>query len=196
MMRLLKILGSLCAILYPLLVLWMLSAYREHLRSICLIGLPVLVLVCVYRWVRLRQLRQLVSPLVALVLFAAVAATDAPDFFKLYPIVVSALLLVHFASSLANPPTVIEQFARLGNRGAALPPEAVPYCRKVTWVWVGFFCFNITVSALSALSGSWLVWTWYNGCISYVLIGLLMAGEWCVRRYLQAKQQQHHSTSA
>lgn len=196
MMRLLKILGSLCAILYPLLVLWMLSAYREHLRSICLIGLPALVLVCVYRWVRVRQLRQLVSPLVALVLLAAVAATDAPDFFKLYPIVVSVLLLVHFASSLANPPTVIEQFARLGNRGAALPPEAVPYCRKVTWVWVGFFCFNITVSALSALSGSWLVWTWYNGCISYVLIGLLMAGEWCVRRYLQAKQQQHHSTSA
>ena len=187
MRRLLKVLGGICAALYPLLVLWILSAYREHLRSICLCGLPVLGLVCVCRWCRSHRMVELINPAVALLLFAAVAATDAPEFFKLYPIVVCSLLLMHFGSSLMTPPTVIEKFARLANKGAALPESAVVYCRKVTWVWVIFFCFNIGVSAATALFGSWEVWTWYNGCISYVLIGLLMAGEWCVRRRVQKK---------
>ena len=183
MMRTLRVLGGICSILYPLLVLWVLSSYREQLQHICLAVLPVLVVVCLIRWVRDRRLVRLLSPAVLILLFSAVLATDSPDFFKLYPILVSGLLLVQFAGSLLNPPTVVERFAAMAQRGdAPLPPGAVSYCRKVTWVWVGFFCFNIGVSGLTALSGSWEVWTWYNGCISYMLIGLLMAGEWLVRR--------------
>ncbi|MBR5194583.1 MAG: hypothetical protein IKW48_00420 [Akkermansia sp.] len=87
---------------------------------------------------------------------------------------------------------MIERFARLASRGEPLPDSAISYCRKVTWVWVGFFCFNITVSALTALMGNWEIWTLYNGCISYILIGLLLAGEWLVRRYVQRKQSNQH----
>ncbi len=188
MIRLIKILAGLCSILYPLLVLWVLSAFREHLQHICMCGLPVLVALCFIQWYKTRQWRTLINPVVALLLFAAVAATDAPDFFKLYPILVSALLLSQFASTLITPPSMVEQFARLASRGKPLPDSAVGYCRKVTWVWVGFFCFNILVSALTALLGSWQVWTLYNGCISYILIGLLMGGEWIVRRFVQKNE--------
>ena len=181
MMRLLKVIGSLCSILYPFLILWILSVYRAYLRDICLFVLPVLVLLCVVQFIRTRQLKNLMYLLVATVLFAVVAITDTPDFFKLYPILVSALLLVHFAGSLVNPPTVIERFALLSRKGEPLPVAAVLYCRKVTKVWIGFFCFNILVSALTALSGNWEIWSWYNGFISYLLIGLLMGGEWLVR---------------
>lgn len=186
MMRALRVLGSICSVLYPLLVLWVLSSYREQLQHICLAVLPVLVVVCLIRWVRDRRLVRLLSPAVLILLFSAVLATDSPDFFKLYPILVSGILLVQFAGSLVNPPSVVERFAAMARSGGTpLPPEAVLYCRKVTVVWVGFFSFNIAVSGLTALSGSWSVWTWYNGCISYVLAGLLMAGEWLVRLRVQ-----------
>lgn len=183
MMRALRVLGGICSVLYPLLVLWVLSSYREYLQHICLAVLLVLIVVCLMRWVRERRLVCLLSPAVLVLLFAAVVATDAPDFFKLYPILISGLLLVQFAGSLVQPPSVVERFAAMAQRnGESLPPDVVIYCRKVTRVWVGFFCFNIAVSGLTALSGSWVVWTWYNGCISYILIGLLTAGEWLVRR--------------
>lgn len=183
MMRALRVLGGICSVLYPLLVLWVLGSYRAYLQLICLAVLPVLIVVCLVRWVRERRLACLLTPGVLILLFAAVIATDTPDFFKLYPILISGVLLAQFAGSLVNPPSVVERFAAMAQRnGEPLPSAAVSYCRKVTWVWVGFFCFNITVSGLTALSGSWSVWIWYNGCISYILIGLLMAGEWLVRR--------------
>lgn len=185
MMRLLKVCGGICLALYPLLVLWVLSAWREHLQFICLCLLPVLGVACLVQWCRERTWLRLLNPVVAMGLFMAVALTDAPGFFKLYPILVSCLLLMQFGMSLLSPPTVIERFALLSRRGIPLPPEAVIYCRKVTKVWMWFFCFNIVVSACTALSGSWLIWTWYNGFISYILIGLLMAGEFLVRKMVQ-----------
>lgn len=175
--------------LYPLLVLWVLTSFREHLQEICLYILPVLALVCIVQWCKTRRLAKLLSPAVALLLFVAVAVTDAPDFFKLYPILVSLVLLTQFASTLITPPTMIERFARLASRDEPLPDSAIPYCRKVTWVWVGFFCFNIAVSTITALVGNWNIWTLYNGCISYILIGLLLAGEFLVRCYVQNKQR-------
>lgn len=155
-------------------------------------ALPVLVVVCIVRWYRDRRLGNLFNPCAALVLLVVVAATDAPDFFKLYPILVSALLLVQFGGTLITPPTMIERFARLASRGEELPASAVAYCRKVTWVWVFFFCFNIAVSSFTAVLDNWEVWTLYNGCISYILIGILLGGEWIVRRYLQSKQSQQN----
>lgn len=192
MIWLIKILAGICAVLYPLLVLWVLTSFRAHLQEICLYVLPILLLVCAVEWFRTRQAGKLLNPLVAMGLLIAVAMTDAPDFFKLYPILVSSVLLAQFGSTLITPPSMIERFARLASRGEPLPDSAIPYCRKVTWVWVGFFCFNITVSALTALIGNWEVWTLYNGCISYILIGLLLSGEWLVRRYVQRKQSNQH----
>ncbi len=189
MIRFLKILWGCCAALYPLLIYWLISSRnRMHLQHVCLWMLPVLAAVCVLLWYKSRQWRKLVSPGAALVLFAAVAWTDALVFFKLYPILISSLLLTQFASTLVNPPSMVERFARLAHREDELPAYVAAYCRKVTWIWVVFFCFNIAVSAWTAWLDDWQVWTLYNGCISYILIGILMGGEWVVRRYVQKRQ--------
>jgi len=180
-------------VLYPLLILWVLYYHREYLPTACLAGIIVLiplVLSC-----RRAGKRRLIITLAALLILGAVRLSDNPEYFKLYPLLVSGLLLFQFAWSLRYPPSIVEQFARMAQRGKELPAQACAYCRKVTWVWVGFFCINMLLSALTALGNHWELWALYNGGISYVLIGLLMGGEWLVRRRVQARiaQQQPHT---
>jgi len=99
---------------------------------------------------------------------------------KLYPVLVNGALLAMFGYSLVAPPTVIERLARLPEPD--LPPQAIVYTRRVTWVWCGFFAINGCVALLTALYASSALWWFYNGFVAYVLIGLLFAGEYCVRR--------------
>jgi uncharacterized membrane protein len=89
-------------------------------------------------------------------------------------------LLALFGASLAHPPSIIERFARL--REPQLPPAAIAYTRRVTQVWCVFFAVNGSIALVTALWASDQVWALYNGLVAYVLIGLLFAGEWVVRR--------------
>jgi uncharacterized membrane protein len=62
----------------------------------------------------------------------------------------------------------------------------LPYLRKVTLVWLGFFVANAAISAATAMSGSLELWTLYNGLISYLIMAGLFAGEWIVRGFVHA----------
>jgi acyl-coenzyme A synthetase/AMP-(fatty) acid ligase len=61
------------------------------------------------------------------------------------------------------------------------------YCRKVTWMWCGFFIFNGSMAAITIFFGSDIIWSVYNGGISYILMGSLFAGEFLVRKMVQKK---------
>ena len=100
-----------------------------------------------------------------------------------YPALISALLLFVFGISLKYGPPMVERIARV--REPDLPPEAIPYTRKVTWVWVGFFVFNGLMSAALTLWAPLSWWTLYNGFIAYLLMGALFGGEWLLRRRLR-----------
>jgi uncharacterized membrane protein len=115
-----------------------------------------------------------------LVLLAAWANVMLP--LKLYPVVVNAALLGVFAYSLVVPPSAIERIARM--REPQLPPRAIAYTRRVTQIWCGFFTVNGAIALYTALYASSAHWSLYNGFIAYILIGLLFAGEYCVRRYV------------
>ncbi|KFN42935.1 membrane protein [Arenimonas oryziterrae] len=119
-----------------------------------------------------------------LVLFSVLGNDAMP--LKLYPVLVNAVMLVVFAVSLRHPPTVIERLARL--QEPDLPPEGVVYTRKVTIVWCGFFVLNGSIALITALWCSDAVWALYNGLLAYVLMGVLFAGEWLVRRRVKAGQ--------
>ena len=62
----------------------------------------------------------------------------------------------------------------------------MPYTRRVTQVWCGFFVFNGSLALLTALYASDGVWMLYNGLLAYVLMGILFAGEWLVRQRVRA----------
>ena len=101
-----------------------------------------------------------------------------------YPVLVNLSLLGLFAVSLIRPPTIIEMIARKMEKGE-FPDRAVAYTRKVTVCWCIFFLCNGLVSLLTiTLSPQW--WMIYNGFIAYLLIALMMGGEYLVRRRVRA----------
>ncbi|UVC30764.1 hypothetical protein [Pantoea sp. SOD02] len=100
-----------------------------------------------------------------------------------YPLVVNALMLLLFGASLWSPMPLVERLARL--REPDLPPRAVRYTRRVTQVWCGFFIFNGSVALLTCLLNDVTLWTLWNGCISYLLMGTLMGGEWLLRQRIR-----------
>lgn len=104
---------------------------------------------------------------------------------KLYPVLISVVLLAVFAASVLRPPTVIERIARLAEPG--LPAAAVPYTRVVTLVWCAFFVCNGLIALATALWASNEVWVFYNGFVAYLLMGGLFAGEWLVRQRVRAR---------
>lgn len=144
-------------ILLPLAALWLARALTNRQRTAGGWMLPAIVM--------------------AFCLF--IAWMDDARWLRAYPVLVNGAMLAVFASSLRRGMPIVERFARL--RHPHLPPHAVAYTRRVTQVWAGFFACNGLVSAALSLWAPWHWWTLYNGMISYVLIGLLMAGEWLVR---------------
>jgi uncharacterized membrane protein len=125
--------------------------------------------------------RNLVRPLVAVAVATLLLAVADPDSAALaYPVLMSLGMAAAFGLSLWRGPPLVEVFASL--REPVPGPEAQGYLRAVTWVWFVFLLTNAAISAATGLSGDLAVWTLYNGLASYLLMGLLFAVEWVVRR--------------
>ena len=107
------------------------------------------------------------------------AVSNSQDWLRWYPVMVNAMLLAIFGASLRHGRPVIERLARLHHPD--LPEAGVRYTRNVTRVWCGFFAINGAIAAALAAWAPWSWWTAYNGAISYVLMGLLLGGEWLLR---------------
>lgn len=125
--------------------------------------------------------QQAVSLLAAL-FFLAVLLWGRQDGMYWYPVWINGLMLALFGGSLLHGMPLVERIARLQNPG--LPPAAVAYTRRVTQIWCGFFVLNGSAAALLAWLGSHGWWALYTGIISYILMGLLMGGEFAYRKLI------------
>ena len=61
------------------------------------------------------------------------------------------------------------------------------WTRRVTEVWCVFFILNGSIALYTALYCSMQVWALYNGLIAYVLMGILLGGEFVLRRIYRQK---------
>lgn len=188
--RLLAIGLGLLLVLYPLLVYTGLQQFGPRVLA------AILLLVAFIKAVAARFSHQPLGNSGWLMLAAALAGgvtllTGSVIGLKFYPVIVSLVLLVVFGVSLFRPPSMIERFARLHTPD--LPKHAIAYTRMVTWVWCGFFIINGAIAGVSVFASD-KTWALYNGLISYVLIGLLLAGEYLIRLRVQRKhtpEEQH-----
>lgn len=121
----------------------------------------------------------------ALLFCAALWLLDSPALLRWYPVLINLALLGLFGLSLKFGPPVIERLARLSE--PQLPPSGVRYTRRVTWVWLLFFLFNVLFVTALTLWAPLAWWTLYNGLIAYLLMGLLFAGEWLVRQRVRSR---------
>lgn len=163
---------------YPCLVYLGIGRFEPRWLALLLLALALL------RALASREPVWLAAAAGATVLAAASMLGNALLPLKLYPVLVNATLLAVFAASLRFPPSAIERLARL--REPALPPHAVRYTRQVTQAWCLFFIGNGALAWITAWYASDALWALYNGLLSYLLIGLMFAIEWLVRRRVRA----------
>lgn len=163
------------------------------------IGLALLVLLWLQRWLGAGSIAALLARLSCLewgaaivmsALSAAIAVTDSETLLRAYPIVVNAAMLVAFGATLFNGgPSMIEKFARM--RRPDLDARGVRYTRRVTQVWCAFFVLNGALSTACAGWGSRAQWAFYNGVVTYVFIGVLIVGEIAWRHAFVLRGQAH-----
>lgn len=170
----------LLSLAYPLLVYLALGRFEPRWLALLLFALALL------RAATAREPVWLVAAAGAGALAVLTTLLNDALPLKLYPVLVNATLLAVFGISLRYPPTVVERLARL--RHPQLPPSGVAYTRRVTQVWCGFFLFNGLIALATALYANDRAWALYNGFIAYLLMGLLFAGEWLVRRRVMTGQ--------
>ncbi len=133
-------------------------------------------------------------PFVSSALFIAAGLfcfmTQKTIFLKLYSVAISLIFLVAFGSTLFSAPNIIFRFATLMDKsiaGSSWEKQVEGYCYKVTVVWCCFFIVNGCASVWTAFFASDRVWSIYNGGISYVLMGMIFAVEFIVRRRVDEK---------
>lgn len=173
----LRVAAAVLAIGYPLVMYFGLSRFGTRAAAWMLLALAV-----AHTVVRSRQLRAFAwRSALCVPLCAGALWLDDRRYMLAVPVLINAALFVTFFGSLHAPMPLVERFARM--RVSDLSPEEQVYCRTVTKVWSAFFVLNGGTAALLALGGSLTAWTLYTGLISYVLVGVLGASEYTVRKY-------------
>ncbi len=105
---------------------------------------------------------------------------------KLYPIFMSLLSFMVFFSSLYSHKTIIHKIAELKEKD--IGEKKQKYMFKLTIVWCVFFLTNAIISAYTMVYMSLKYWSIYNGFVSYVLMGALLAFEFLYRHiYIHQK---------
>ena len=163
---------------YPFLVYWGLN----HL-SVKVIGW-IFLAVIILRALIFKQTDKKWLPLLLGILTTTVLLSifNDPVYLKLNPVIISTCVFLTFSFTLIKPPSMIETFARLQDKN--LPEKAVPYCKKVTIIWCVFLLLNSLAALYTAIDTDMKTWTLYNGFISYILMGLLFAGEFTYRKLI------------
>jgi acyl-coenzyme A synthetase/AMP-(fatty) acid ligase/uncharacterized membrane protein len=196
MRRLLQILFYALCVGYPALMFYVLVIRNGSVRALSLIMLAA---ACVYFMAatahsknskKKNSWRQLASALPLAVLSVICFLSNAVIVLKLYPVFMNLIMLTAFGLTLFSPPVMIFRFATLADRsirGSLAEKRVERYCRKVTLVWCGFFVANGSAALVTVLRASDLVWSIYNGGVSYILMGILFAGEFIIRKMTDKK---------
>jgi uncharacterized membrane protein/acyl-CoA synthetase (AMP-forming)/AMP-acid ligase II len=200
--RIPKILFFIAAALYPVLIFYFLVIRKTPLRSFSLFVMAFAFLIFITGTSRKKETGGVSffwNSAVLLGLGALCFFVNSAIILKLYPLLMNILFFAAFGSTLFFPPTMIFRFAAMQDKsikGSLNEKRIAAYCRKVTYVWCGFFIINGSIAAWTIFSGSDALWSVYNGLISYILIGTLFAGEFMVRKMVQKKMPQSIPLSA
>lgn len=180
MKTVLGIISALFIIASPWVLYWTLSQHQVGVAAITLIG-----------WVIVRSIPVLVSarreqraaalqlPAIALGFAFLGWLSNNGTWLLVLPSATQATFGLAFLRSLSGTP-LIEHFARMVKPELSAPELA--HCRRWTSIW-GIYL--IALAALGLVLARWATlatWTVYVGVISYVLVGVLFAVEYFIRK--------------
>ncbi len=180
---------AIISVAYPVIVYLLLTRFELNPRLFSLLLVALASGYFLRRTDKKSGLSPLIPPLTALILALVIFLTRERDFIKWYPIGVSLFFLSTFLSTLFHPPSFVYRIAILHEKEGLEEEQKermMRYCLKVTYVWIAFFCLNITLSTLTLFLSD-EGWVLYNGFISYALMGAIFAGEWLVRKRVKKR---------
>ncbi len=192
MKRVLQSVVGLTLVIYPFIIYLGLEALPVKAIALFMMAMFVLRLLVTRGgeagFYQRKVLRRMIIPGalcgLGLSLFSLIMNSDQALLF--YPVFISATGLLVFGWSLYRPPSMIECFARMLDRNfpGEKPDEAIAYTRAVTGIWCVFFVVNGAVALWTAINSDRAFWVFYNGFLSYVLMGTLLGGEWLYRKWV------------
>jgi uncharacterized membrane protein len=180
MKTVLGIISALFILASPWVLYWTLSQHEVGVAAMTLIG-----------WVIVRSIPVLVSakreqrraalqlPAIALGFAFLGWVSDNATWFLILPSATQATFGAAFLRSLSTTP-LIEHFARMMKPALSVAEQA--HCRSWTRIW-GIYL--LVLAAIGLVLAGWAtlaVWTVYVGVVSYVLVGVLFAMEYFVRK--------------
>jgi uncharacterized membrane protein len=171
-------------LLYPGVIYW---DFLGRFTSLFFFILMLCFLPIVFSTIRALQLpRRSLSFFLSLATVGAVFCVWVllfPEAFLLsLPSLISLGFLWIFGSSLLTQQTFVERIAQ--EQVSDLSEREIKYCRRVTQVWSIFFLLNALLGLGLAGWASPKAWALYTGLVVYLLIGILFAVEFIVRKFL------------
>lgn len=98
---------------------------------------------------------------------------------RLMPAMINLSMLILFSSTLFSVP-MIERFARM--YAPKLSDAQKKHCLQFTKIWMIFFGINATIAFILCWAPrTW--WTLYTGLVNYLVMGILFASEFIMRRF-------------
>ena len=178
----LNVLFACLLLCYPFMVFFGFKYFEPRVVSLALIVILLLRFVFLSKKTKdISLLSTRLSLLAGFLILIAVQIFNKGIFIKLYPFFMSAIFFFSFAYSLKHKPSMAERFARMQHK--KLPAKATRYLRKVTLLWCVFFVLNGTIALYTTFFTPIEVWTFYNGFLSYILMGVLFILELIFRQW-------------
>jgi len=176
----LKIISGVFLFASPWVLYWTLSQGDVKVASITLVAWVVVRTIPIVMAAKQEQRRAALQlPAIALVFALLGWISSNGTWLLVLPAATQATFGLAFLRSLSGTP-LIEHFARMVK--PELTAGELAHCRSWTRVWGYYLIALAALGLVLALVASLAVWTIYVGVISYVMVGVLFAVEYVVRK--------------
>jgi uncharacterized membrane protein len=191
--RRMKYLFGVLIVLYPVLVFSALVIFKLSIRylSVFIIALAVAYfLVHRHNYKGKHTIVVFISPVVLCGIGIICLITKSSLTLKIYPALADLIYFVIMGTSVLIPPPLVFYFLNMFDKKIKehIKPEFFErYCRRAAIVWCVFFVVDGAFSLVTVFWGSDIIWGIYNGGITYVLMGLIFAGEYFILKMVEKK---------
>jgi len=186
-----KFLFGLIAIMYPLLVFCALVVFKLPIKYL---SIGIIIFAIAYSVVNRRHYRGkrtaalFISPLILCAIGAVSLCLDDEIVIKLYPALADLAYLTIMITSFIFPPTLAYYFINIFDKSMkkVIPKQRFDlYCFRASIVWCVYFVLDgivsiLTVTIPAGREDSNLIWGAYNAGITYIIMGLIFAGEFII----------------
>ncbi len=176
----LRILSALFLLASPWVLYWTLSRHDIGVAALTLVGWVIVrTIPIVLSAEKAHRAAALRLPLIALVFAILGWALHSGIWLMVLPSAAQAAFGLAFLRSLKTTP-LIENFARMVKPD--LGPAQLAHCRQWTRIWGVYLLVLAALGLALAEWASLAIWTAYVGVVSYLLVGVLFAVEYVVRK--------------